>query len=50
MGELEKIKELSNTIVTILIQIQNRDEPEGSEDINLKREDWDNELTVKDTG
>ena len=49
MGELEKIKELSNTIVTILIQIQNRDEPEGSEDINLKREDWDNELTVKDT-
>ena len=49
MVELEKIKELSNTIVTILKQIQNREEPEASENINLNREDWDDELAVKDT-
>ena len=48
LGELEKIKELSTTIVAILIQLENRDQLEESKNIDLKGEDWDEELTVKD--
>ena len=49
MGELEKIKEISESIVAILMQLQNRDEPGGLTDINLKGDDWDDEWSGKHT-